>query len=157
MSDQPWAWSKGKKFAQSTKSTVHQGSTQRLIPPRCEKNRCCWTAERVFYRFVDLSLDTVHAMSIPRYQSDHPPSFPPLLRNYHWLLQLPRQTRPGSFRFFQLFPPSYPARYFSLVSVLACGNFSPISLWLRIRGVYSLEIVRGRGCWELNRSCPIIF
>lgn len=72
VSDQPWAWSKGKKFTQSTKSTVHQGSTQRLIPPRCEKNRCCWTAERVFYRFVDLSLDTVHAMSIPRYQSDHP-------------------------------------------------------------------------------------
>lgn len=79
------------KFTQSTKSTVRQGSTQRLIPLREEplllNGGACFLSRRSLPRHRSRDVDS----SIPK----RPPPLP-LLRNYHCLLQLPRQTRPGS-------------------------------------------------------------
>lgn len=78
--------------------------------------------------------------------------FPPLLRNYHWLLQLPRQTRAGCtfLSFLRTFPTflSLSCEILLVVSFRPCrGNFLPIccgstSPCKSIRGIYSLEIVR---------------
>lgn len=150
------------KFTQSTKSTVRQGSTQRLIPLREEplllNGGACFLSRRSLPRHRSRDVDS----SISKRPPPPSPPFCVIITacyNYHGK----HGQDPRSFlRTFPTFLSSLSCEIL-LVSFRPCrGNFLPIcsgctSPCKSIRGVYSLEIVRGRGCWELNRFCSIIF
>lgn len=150
------------KFTQSTKSTVHQGSTQRLIPLR-EESLLLNEEKRVF----------LSRRSLPRHRSrdvdssipKRPPPPPPFLPfcviitgcyNYHGK----HEQDARSFRFFELFPPSspYPARYFSsLVSVLAAETFCQFAVAPHHRAKVSGEFIRLKLCERMLRIESILF
>lgn len=122
---EPWSgegkvWTK--KFTRSTKSTIHQGSAQRLIPPRGRASR------RSVFSIASISPPTPFTRFVSIAKRPPPSPFLPHRVIITGCYNLPRQTRPArctSLSFLNFFHP--PARYFSLGEFRPCGaNFLPI-------------------------------
>lgn len=155
---EPWSgegkvWTK--KFTRSTKSTVHQGSAQRLIPPRGRAPR------RSVFSIASISPPTPFTRFVSIAKRPPPSPFLPHRVIITGCYNLPRQTRRARCTSLsQLFPPSREILLSWRVPSLRRKLFANSLALAKVSGEFARLKLCGdglRGCWESNRRfCRII-